>query len=118
MSLVFFPFNPPLSCLNAKQDGVDSCSSPRTRETGDSFTSFTSEICPVPPSVTLSDMDTPSGAVDDYDVFVAEELLRLSGEELDTNDFFLRFQASNHPGIHACTCTCTLSPCTCICTCN
>lgn len=81
-------------CDEAKSGSVDSCTNPRDREIGDSFTSFTSEICPVPPAVILDDLDTPglSGPLDDYNVYVAEELLKISGERLDANDFFLRFQ--------------------------
>ncbi len=63
------------------------------RELGDSFGGFTSDICPLPPSVPLSEVGTnPTGSLDDYNVYLAEELLRLSGNVLDANDFFLRFQ--------------------------
>ena len=82
-----------IRCSDATSGSIDSCTNPLNRELGDSITSFTADICPLPPSVPLSDVgNNPTGALDDYNVYIAEELLRVSGDVLNVNDFFLRFQ--------------------------
>ena len=66
---------------------------------GDSpFFDTSDNFCPLPPSVAFTDLDnrdTLVGPLDGYDVYIAERLLRLSGEDLNTNDFFLRVQVAN-----------------------
>ena len=57
---------------------------PRSLATSDDF-------CPTPPRINQGSSN-PGGPLDDNDVYVAERLLRLSGDEFDTNDFFLRVQ--------------------------
>ncbi len=87
------------SCADSRFHQVDTCTNPLTKDLANLITGgITAENqCPQSPAVSLGDMGIgvdPSGPVDDYNVYVAERLLQLSGNELDVNDFFLRFQVS------------------------
>ena len=85
------------SCSEATEQKLSSCTNLLFKDRSNSVTGggTSSSFCPVPPSVSfleLEDTLNPTGPLDGYDVYVAEKLLQVSGEELNVNDFFLRFQ--------------------------
>ena len=58
------------------------------------LTTFTSTICPYPPSISVSDIGDLTGPVDSINVFVAEKLLDLA-KDVKTYNFFLIYQVMN-----------------------
>ena len=51
--------------------------------------SDSNSFCPAPPPINQGNRPGP---LEDIDLYVAERLLRLSGDDFNTNDFFLRVQ--------------------------
>ncbi len=76
---------------------VDSCSSPLNKDLANLITGGNSadNHCPQAPEVSYSELQLGgdlNGPLDDFNVYVAERLLQLSGNELTINDFFSIYQ--------------------------
>lgn len=91
------------SCSQSRLFTASSCTNPRNKGLADVITGgFIAETyCPQAPQVQYSDihstdggLDNIRGPLDDYNVFVTERLLEISGEGI--NDFFSRYQVCGH----------------------
>ena len=84
-------------CADSRFHVLDSCTNPLTKDLANLITGgdTAENHCPQAPEVSVEEagigMD-PNGPLDDFNVYVAERLLQISGDELDINDFFLRYQ--------------------------
>ena len=78
------------SCCESRQQSLPTCSNPLQQQP--LSTVNVANFCPSPPPISLTDLNSPSGALDDKNVFVAEYFLNLS-VSLQQVVFFQRYQA-------------------------
>ena len=77
------------SCCSATSKQPDTCTNPALQNQA-----ILSVDCPYPPSISISDFangSTPSGPLDDINVYVAEQILIVSSQ-FKIYDFLARFQ--------------------------
>ena len=77
------------SCCSATSSQPNTCTNPALQNQYS-----VSVDCPYPPSISISDFangSTPSGPLDDINVYVAEQILIVSSQ-LNIYDFLVRFQ--------------------------
>ena len=83
--LIFISF----SCCTATSKQPDTCTNPALQNQQIGLID-----CPYPPSISISDFangSTPSGPLDDINVYVAEQILIVSSQ-FNIYDFLVRFQ--------------------------
>lgn len=70
----------PLSCCEARRYQLPSCSNPGFQQLCDvpNCAPDQTNFCPIPPKLTLEDLENPDGPLDNMNTFVAEYILRNS----------------------------------------
>ena len=86
-----------VSCADSRLHVLDSCTNPLDKNLANLITGgiIAENHCPQSPEVSYKDIQLGEelrGPLDDFNVYVAERLLQLSGDELTINDFFSIYQ--------------------------